>query len=144
MTLQSLLYRITETAIARKIIQYAAATSDIYEAFNGMTIKDYPMFFVSPTGSHLVSENTTTYEVTLYYMDRLLGDKSNDVDIQSTAIEQLKNMVKWIAQLDGVVNVSDEYSIRNYVETEAFNDSLAGAYTTIQIETLNAFICPEG
>ncbi len=143
MTLHSLLLRITETAIERKIINYAAATSDIYQVLNGMTIKDYPVLFVSPTGNHTVNENTTTFEVTLYFFDRLLQDHSNDVDVQSVAIEQLKNMVNWIKSLDGVVNVSDEYTVRNFIETEALSDECAGAWATIRIETLNAYTCPQ-
>lgn len=142
MTLKYLLNTISTTAINQKCINYAAAGSDIYQ-LNVLRIDSYPVLFTSPTGNHQISENTTTYELTLYYLDRLLEDNTNDIDIQSVAIEQLKNMVRHIATFDGVVNVSEEYNITNFVETEAFNDRLAGAFTTIQVEVLNNFTCPE-
>lgn len=142
MTLKYLLDEISKTAIRQKCINYAAAGSDIYQ-LNVLRVDAYPVLFTSPTGNHSVNENTTTYEVTLYYLDRLTEDNSNDVDIQSTAIEQLKNMVRWIAVFDGVVGVSDEYQITNFIETEAFNDRVCGAYATIQIEVLNNFTCPD-
>ena len=142
MTLQSLLYAITETAIKQKLIQYAAAGSDIYK-LNSLTVVDWPVLFASPTGSHTVGDNTTEYEITLYYLDRLLQDGSNDIEIESVAIEGLKNLIKWIAQIQGVVEVQQEYDIRNFTETEAFSDACAGAWATIRIKTLNAIICPE-
>ena len=84
MTLQNLLYKITEIGIKQKVIQYAAAGADIYAALNDTTIKDYPILFVSPTGNHTVGENTTVYSITLYYLDRLLSDNSNDVNVMSS------------------------------------------------------------
>jgi len=142
MTLKYLLNEISKTAIRQKCINYAAAGSDIYQ-LNALRVDSYPVLFTSPTGNHTVNENTTTYEVTIYYLDRLTEDNSNDIDIQSTAIEQLKNMVRWIAVFDGVVSVSEEYQITNFIETEAFNDRIAGAYCTIEIEVLNNFTCPD-
>ncbi len=84
MTLENILYAITELGIKQKVINFAAAGADIYAALNGITIKDYPILFVSPTGSHTVGENTTQWSITLYYLDRLLDDSSNDVGIICT------------------------------------------------------------
>ena len=142
MTLKYLLNQISTTAINQKCIHYAAAGSDIYQ-LNALRVDSYPVLFTSPTGNHNINENTTTYSLTLYYLDRLTEDNSNDIDIQSAAIEQLKNMVRWIAVLNGVVSVSDEYEITNFIETDAFDDRLAGGYCTIDVEVLNNFICPE-
>ena len=142
MTLQSLLYAITEVGIKQKVINYAAAGADIY-ALNSNTIKDWPVLFASPTGDHTISDNTTVYTITLYYLDRLLDDNSNDISVMSVGIEQLKNMIKWVAQINGVVEVENEYVIRNFTETESFADKCAGAWVTIRIKTLNSIICPE-
>lgn len=142
MTLETLLYAICHLGIKQKVIQYSSAGADIYAALNDKTIKDYPILFVSPTGSHTVGENTTQWSITLYYLDRLLDDGSNDVGIMSTAIEQLKNMVLWIKNITGVVDVETQYDVRHFTDTESFNDKCAGAWCTIRVETLNA-ICPE-
>lgn len=142
MTLKYLLNIISRRAINQKCINYASAGSDIYQ-LNALRVDSYPVLYVSPTGNHMVSENTTTYELTLYYLDRLTEDNINDIDIQSAAIEQLKNIVLTIGEIDGVVRVSESYSITNFIETEAFSDRLAGAYCTIQVEVLNNFVCPD-
>lgn len=140
MDLRTLLNEITKTAINQKVINYAAAGTDIYQ-LNARKIDAYPVLFVSPTGNHLVEKNTTTFEITLYYFDRLLEDNSNDIDIYSTSVEQLKNLIIWIADIEGIVEIQDGYNITNFSEVETFNDRIAGSYTTIQIEVINDTIC---
>lgn len=143
MTLETLLTNIANVAINETIVHWAGAGADIYR-LNGMTVKDYPAVFASPTGTHTAGENTTRYTITLYFLDRLLEDSSNDVTIMSTAIECLKNTVKAIEGIKGVVDVSTEYELENYIETEAFNDRLAGAWTTITVEVMNDTTCVQG
>lgn len=140
MTLQSLLYAISEYCITRKIINYSAAGASIYE-IGVKDIKDYPILFTSPSGSHTANRNTTTYSITLYYIDRLLTDSSNDIDILSTAIEQLKSIIAGIETFEDVISVSDEYRINNFTDTETFNDRCAGAYATIEITIINDELC---
>lgn len=142
MTLAELLYAINDMAIQEKIINFAATGPDLYE-LNSETIKDYPVMFTSPTGTHTVEENSTTFSITIYYFDRLLNDSQNDIDIMSTAVEELKNIVNGIKYIDGVMGVDSVWDIDNFVETEAFNDRIAGAYATLRIEVLNNTLCHE-
>lgn len=140
MTLESLLYNIGKVAIRNKVINYAAAGSSIYE-LNADTITDYPILFASPTGQHEVRTNTTDFEITLYYLDRLLQDSSNDVQIFSTAVEQLKFMLRVIEEIEGVVEIGENYTISNFTETESMNDRVAGAYATVTITVMNVSEC---
>lgn len=140
MTLQSLLYAISEYGIHRKIINYSAAGASIYELI-AKEIKDYPILFASPTGTHSVGRNTTKYTITLYYIDRLMTDSSNDIDVFSAAIEGLKNIIIGIDNLDGVVAVGEEYTIQNFTDTEVLNDRCGGAFATLEITILNDTIC---
>ena len=140
MTLEKLLYRIGEMGIRNKVINYSAAGSSIYE-INANTIKSYPILFSSPTGNHKITDNMSEYEITLYYIDRLLNDSGNDIQIFSTAIEQLKYIIRNIDNMSDVLEVSEEYEIVNFTETEALNDRTAGAYTTIRINTKNQNDC---
>ena len=137
-----LISTISRFGIKNKIINYSAAGSSIYE-INGTTIDSYPLLFASPTGTHSVTRDTTRYEITLYYLDRLLEDRSNEMSVLSTGVEALKNIIWGLAELDGIVSVSETLDIRNVTETEAFDDRLAGAYVTIDITVLNAYTCPE-
>lgn len=142
MDLEKLLYAICDVAIQQKCANYAAAGADIY-SLNEKTIKDWPVFFISPTGAHTALVNTTEYTITLYYMERLLDDSENDVTVFSVAIEQLKNLVRHIDNLPEVVGVDNQYELYNFIETEAMNDRVAGAYATIRVEVINDTICPE-
>ena len=140
MNLKTLLTEIGEMGKAQKLINFSAAGTSL-DQINGMAIDWYPMLFSSPTGNHTVLENTTTYEITLYYLDRLLPDYSNDIDIFSSAIEILKNLVNGIRLIPGVVEVMNNYSIRNFASTEKMNDSLAGAYAVIRVKVENKAVC---
>lgn len=140
MTLKQLLKEIGELAINQKCCNYSAAGTSLSE-INPIQVDYYPVLFTSPTGNHRVKENTTEYEITLYWMERLLEDSSNDIDIFSTAIEQLKNIIIGIRSINGVVGVDFNYNIRNFADTEKMNDRVAGAYATIEIEAINETLC---
>lgn len=140
MTLKNLLNSIADLAINEKIIQYSVAGTSLYQ-LNPKQIDAYPVLFQSPTGEHLVTENYTTYTITLYYFDRLTEDSINDIDIYSASIEELKNLILKIGSLEGVFKVNEGYRITNFADTESFDDRLAGSYCTIEIVTVNNFIC---
>lgn len=142
MTLQTLINEISKLAIRQKCVNEALGGTDIY-TINGMTMREYPLLFASPTGGHRFNGNTTEYTITLYYLGRLLDDFSNDITLLSTAVEQLKNIIYGIGTIKGVVGVEENYDIVNFTETEAFDDKLAGAYATIRIEAVNETICYE-
>ena len=140
MTLNSLLNSIGLIGINDNLVNWAGCGPSIYRA-NALTIKNYPFLFCSPTGTHRVDENWTTYAVSIFYVSRLLEDNSNEMDIQSTAIEVLKNIIRKIRNLDGVTDVSEEYSINVFVEYEKFADRCTGAYATVEISVVNDTIC---
>ena len=141
MTLKNLLEQISQLAINEKIINCSMAGTSLYP-INPRELDSYPVLFSSPTGEHRVEEMTTTFEISLFYFDRLLEDSSNDIDIYSASIEELKNLVKKIEGLDGVLKVNDGYNIICFSDTENFNDRLAGCYTQVEIVTDNKWNCP--
>lgn len=142
MTLQALLNIIGSIGIEDKLINFAGAGGSVYE-INDLTIRDYPILYCSPTGTHRVEDNFTTYSIVLFYIDRLLEDNSNGTNIHSTGVEVLKNIIRKVATLDGVVSVSDEYTINLFTETERMKDRCNGAYATLEITVLNDYICAD-
>lgn len=140
MTLKQLTDAIAKLAIEQKCIQYSAAGTSIYQ-LNPKTINEYPVLFQAPTGQHLVTNNYTTFEITLYYFDRLTEDSINDIVIFSAAIEQLKNIIRGIETIDGVLKVGDDYRITNFSDEESFNDRICGGYATIEVTVRNDEIC---
>ena len=140
MTLKTLLTLIGELAYRQKLVNFSAAGTSLDE-INGMEIAWYPLLFSSPTGTHQVQENTTRFEITLTYVDRLLPDLSNDLDVLSSAISNLENIINGIKQIPGVVGVEDMYTIRNFANTEKMNDALGGAYANVRITVINDNLC---
>lgn len=140
MNLKKLLKDIGKMGISQRCCNFSAAGTSL-DQMNPKSVDYYPILFNSPTGNHRVRENTTEYEITLYWIDRLLEDSSNDIDIFSNSIEQLKNIIIGIRTINGVVDVSDEYTIKNFTSTEAMNDRVAGSYATIQVTVANDTIC---
>lgn len=140
MTLQDLLYKISRYAIKEPAVNYAAAGRSLYE-LNPSTIKDYAVVFASPTGNHTWTENLTTYSITLFYLDRLLADSSNDISIFSAAIEVLKDIVRALRNDGEIVEVGDNINFINFTETERMSDSIAGAYCTVELTVQNDTVC---
>lgn len=140
MTLQDILFKISRYAIAEPAVNYVAAGRSLYE-LNPSTIKDYALVFASPTGNHLWSENLTTYTITLFYVDRLLEDSTNDINIFSGGIEVLKDIIKALQKDDDIVEVGDNITFLNFTETERMSDRLAGAYCDVQITVQNNSTC---
>lgn len=139
MSLEFLLNNLCDVAIRYNLINYAAAGGSIYE-LNAETINGYPALFLSPTDDIYVDKSTTTYGLTVFYIDRLLGDSSNATQIYSNAILTITNFLRQVKSLDGILDVED-YNIRVFSETEKMNDRLNGAYARVRIRVLNTLNC---
>ena len=142
LTLERLLNSFTHLAIEEKLVNYAASASS-FNTINGHTIKEYPVIFIQPRGQHTYTEDRTTYSLNLYYIDRLLSDDSNDINIYSTAIEELKHFLKKIKEQPFVLEVSDTIYFENFVDTHGKNDRVAGCYCSITVTVPNDSICYE-
>lgn len=139
MNLFELCKELGEMAKSQELVNYSAAGSSLGE-INPLSIDWYPLFFIIPSGTHTVYDDTTRYDLTLYYVDRLLEDNSNTIDIFSSAIENLKNILIGAREIPGIVNVEDTYTIRNFMP-EKLNDRLAGAYAQVRITCENETTC---
>ena len=142
MTLELLEYNIGQIALKNNLVNAYFAGGSLYE-INAEVIDEYPIIFITPAGDHTVKENTTRFNLTIYYADRLWDDDRNETDICSAGIETLKNIKRQLPMLDWVAYVQEEPIIRLFTETEKMNDRLAGAYMQIWVEVLNASTCEE-
>lgn len=142
MTLLELTNAIERLAVASPLIGYAASGSDVYD-LNARTVKDYPAVYIMPDGVHTLTHNATQYHLTIFYVDRLVADKTNAEQIFSTGIQVLSNLVRGIRDLDGVLSVGDTVSIQNFINTEQekLSDVCAGAYAIVNISAGNDTTC---
>lgn len=97
--------------------------------------------FAYTQGEHLtsVSGDMATYRLTLFYVDRLLADKSNQTQIQSTGTQVLRNILTMMSELDFQV---DNMPIQPF--TQQFVDECAGVYCAVSIGAANGCECMPG
>ena len=141
-TLERLLYSLSNLAINEKLVNYAAAGAS-FNILNGLTVKDYPVIFIQPQGQHKFEENFTTYSLNIFYVDRLSSDDANDIAIYSTAIEVLKNYLRKVEMQSYVVGIETVYYGENFVDTHGKSDRCAGCVMKVKIKILNEGICYE-
>lgn len=140
MSLELLLNIIADLAIKRNLVDYAAFGPSIYELQAG-TIQNFPFVFISPTNNVRTRKNFTEFTLTVFYVDRLLADNTNETHIFSIANDTIVNLLRQLRSLEGIVDVSEPI-VRLFTETEKLNDRCAGGYTEVTITVLNDMECP--
>lgn len=137
MTLQSIVNQFINIAKKQPNINYVGE-GDIY-VLNSQPNIDYSVFFVTQQ-EHSQSENTITYNLYLYYVDRLTESENNTLSIQSTGLMVLGNIINiFNNEIDDAVI---DYDVRYTTFTHRFADACAGAFATLQITAPNGLgIC---
>ena len=79
MTLLQIIDTLKEIALGQPNIR-TASDGDIYESLNGNTSVKYGVFHINQT-NHQTTENTDTYGLNLFYVDRLEDDERNRLQI---------------------------------------------------------------
>lgn len=128
MTLYTLTEKIKGFALKQPNMRWAVC-GDVYQLNQENDIK-YPAFVISQEQHNGDNVNETfTFNLILFVVDRETSDKSNKIQVQSYGVEVLKRMVKLLEE-DGAI--IDQYQIQTF--EEKFNDVCAGAYMTIAIK----------
>ena len=139
MTLYELIENIKNLGKSEPNVSFVTQ-GDIYELNHQQDIY-YPAFVVTQ-GTHFGSaENgVENYGLTLFLVDRLTSDKSNELDVQSWADTGLKNIISRIEEHNlGVIQ--GQYTVQTF--TEKFDSLCAGAYVSlnIQVQVLECNCC---
>lgn len=106
---------------------------DIY-SLNTLPNVEYGVFFITQT-NHQMSENTITYNLTLFYVDRLKADGSNKLQIQSQGISTLGNIINLFSLHNDEVDI--EYDIQYTTFLQRFADECSGVFCNVNITTDN-------
>ena len=104
---------------------------DIYEYLNGSPNVKYASVNIDINQSTR-NDNLITYSVYLYYVDRLVEDKSNWMEVKTTAEQVLNSIVNYAAKIG---DVDDGWTI-HYFEQQ-FADYCAGGYVQFNLEVPN-------
>lgn len=131
MTLYQITNNLLNIARSQHNIGYVGE-GDIY-TLNSLPNIDYGVFFVTQT-NHSQREDTISYTFTLYYVDRLLPDNSNKLQIQSNGIVTLGNIINTLANK---YDVEVDYAIQYTTFIQRFQDMCSGVFATVTINVDN-------
>ena len=112
---------------------------DIYQVnFNQ---NSYPAFNLS-LNNMVQNSNSITYNLTLFYVDILIQDRSNKIAIESDGIEILKAIIASIDTDMNLSNLTDLVAPITYqIFTERFTDECAGAFVQFGLMYKNDTLC---
>ena len=89
--------------------------------------------------SSLSNSSYIDFTFTFFYVDRLKDDKSNEVEIQSTGIQTLNNIIRVLDEYDVVAEATYVFNVFN----QRFADLCAGVYCNVTLSVPMTGACPE-
>ena len=104
------------------------AEGDVYEYMNSGMHK-YPCVFM--TMNNITSDSeSTNYNFTMFYIDRLISDGSNKINVQSIGVQVIKQILSKLFDIYPEIEISStEYT----PFTEKFADDCAGVFCQISL-----------
>lgn len=131
MTLKEIFDALNTIALRQPNINQYIKSGDIYDLNNDRNAKFSVFCATQAVHTQNFDEGTMVYNWYLFVADRLKSDSSNKIDVQSTAIQTLSNILKTFAD-----EYADEATITEAsydVFTERFSELAAGGYATVAI-----------
>ena len=95
--------------------------------------------FVQGLHNTSIDSSVISYSFTLFYVDRLKDNKSNEVEIQSTGIQTLNNIIRVLDEYDVVAEATYVFNVFN----QRFADLCAGVYCNVTLSVPMTGACPE-
>lgn len=138
MTLYEIIDTLKKIALTQPNIR-TAMDGDVFDAMNANPSVKYGVFHVTQT-THTEDDQFDNYGLNLFVMDRLEDDDANRLQIQSTAKQQLSNIINTFCE-----TFDAEHETINYqMFTQRFKDLTAGAWATVTFQVLKDYSCAEG
>lgn len=126
MTLFEIINKLKDIAISKPNINYVG-DGDVY-TLNSLPNIDYSVFFITQN-DHSIYQDTITYNLNLFYIDRISDSEDNVLNIQSDGILQLTNIINTLVFSEDV-DVEGEITFVPFIQR--FADQCAGVYCTVR------------
>lgn len=138
MSLKSVIDIITAVSKMQPTVKYVAE-GNIYRLMDTNPSLKYASIVLTQ-GQHTETDMFRRYNFTIFYVDRLVDNlESNRVDCQSTGIEVLSNIVRYLEN-----HYDWEIADKQYTTyTEKFADECAGSYLNLTIEVPLEWLCED-
>ena len=126
MTLFEIINKLKSIAINKPNINFVG-DGDVY-TLNSLPNIDYSVFFITQN-DHSIYQDTITYSLNLFYIDRISDSEDNVLNIQSDGMLQLTNVINTLVFSEDV-DVDGEISFTPFIQR--FADQCAGVYCTVR------------
>ena len=137
MTLLETIRIIENVAIAQPSVK-TIVENDIFKLNEHPEAKYGVFAFVQGQHGGSVDSDLFTYRFSFFYVDRLLSDKSNQIEVQSVGVETINNILQMLSEL-GIE--SGSYTIQPF--NHRFVDECAGVFCTVELETVRGSSCSD-
>ena len=129
MTLFEIINKLKDIAISKPNINFVG-DGDVY-TLNSLPNIDYSVFFITQN-DHSIYQDTITYSLNLFYIDRISDSEDNVLNIQSDGMLQLTNIINTLVFSEDV-DVDGDITFVPFIQR--FADNCSGVYCTVR------FIC---
>lgn len=137
MTLVEVVKAMEAAAMSQPAVQ-TIVENDVFK-LNSCPDARYGVFaFVQGQHSGSVDSDLMTYQFSLFYVDRLTHDRSNQIEVQSAGVSVLSNILRVLSEA-GIV--AGDYSFQPF--NQRFSDECAGVYCTVGLSVLRDSSCGE-
>ncbi len=126
MTLFELINKLKDIAISKPNINYVG-DGDVY-TLNSLPNIDYSVFFITQN-DHSIYQDTITYNLNLFYIDRISDSEDNVLNIQSDGMLQLTNIINTLVFSEDV-DVEGDITFVPFIQR--FADQCAGIYCNVR------------
>lgn len=130
--------RTLETVALQQASVHTVIENDIFKLNDLPNVKYGVFAFTQGQHTSTTAGPFTTYGFTLFYVDRLNEDRSNQIQIQSTGERTLRNI---LLILNDENVESSQYTIQPF--TQRFADECAGVYCEVSLSVPNDSVCPD-
>lgn len=126
MTLFEIINKLKDIAISKPNINYVG-DGDVY-TLNSLPDINYSVFFVTQN-DHSIYQDTITYNLNLFYIDRISDSEDNTLNIQSDGMLQLTNIINTLVFSEDV-DVDGDITFVPFIQR--FADNCSGVYCTVR------------
>ena len=126
MTLFEIINKLKDIAISKPNINFVG-DGDVY-VLNSLPNIDYSVFFITQN-DHSIYQDTITYSLNLFYIDRISDSEDNVLNIQSDGMLQLTNIINTLVFSEDV-DVEGEITFTPFIQR--FADNCSGVYCTVR------------
>lgn len=138
MTLKALIKALEVVASHQPAINMVVE-NDVFRLNNKADARYGVFAFTQGQHSASVDSNMVSYTFTIFYVDRLTADRSNQIEIQSVGVQTLDNIIR---QMDEM-GVYSEQTYSFQVFNQRFLDECAGVFCNVTFSVPVGSICPE-